>query len=101
MRNNVYGLDSDCVLRVVFYLKHIVLFDSIYAVLTIDSQQDRHVHCVRCICTCARDYFRFLPFFLEDFEGDGVSWLSPSLDATLSAFVLLARGGMRLFGGLT
>lgn len=45
MRNNVYGLDSDCVLRVVFYLKHIVLFDSIYAVLTIEFQQDRHVQC--------------------------------------------------------
>lgn len=43
MRNNVYGLDSDCVLRVVFYLKHIVLFDSIYAVLTIEFQQDRRV----------------------------------------------------------
>jgi hypothetical protein len=32
---------------------------------------------------------------------DGVSWLSPSLDATLSAFVLVARGGIRLFGGFT
>lgn len=47
MRNNVYGLDSDCVLRVVSYLKHIVLFDSIYAVLTIEFQQDRHVYCMK------------------------------------------------------
>jgi hypothetical protein len=41
MRNDVYGLDLDCVLRV-FYLKHIVLFASIYAVSTIEFQQARH-----------------------------------------------------------
>jgi len=43
-------------------------------------------------------YFRFLPFFLEDFEGEGVSRPSPSLDATLSALVFW--GGRRPFEGL-
>lgn len=42
-----------------------------------------------------------LEVVLTDFEVDGVSWLSPSLDATLSAFAPVARGGIRLFGGFT